>query len=406
MSQYPLNGIRVADFGWVWTGPALGQLLADMGAEVIKIESRRRIDLARRYTPHTQGEEISVDASPTFHALNRNKLGITLDLAKEEARELALRLAGISDVVIENFSPRVMRSWGLAYEDFREAKSDIIMIALSATGQTGPLRDAVTYGFSLAGLAGILSLVGYENEGAMGSMIPYPDPVAAGWGAFAVLAAIRYRNRSGKGQYIDLSQTQCIAAMLGYPIMDYFMNRRDAGRMGNRHHHMAPHNCYRCKGSDKWVSIAVNSEEEWRALCRAMGNPEWSKYPTFKDMRSRKLNEDDLDRHIEAWTSGLDHYDVMFRLQRQGVAATATLGALELEQDPHFRSRGLYERVKYPATGEEEVMPGIHWKLGRSTGGIYRPAPRLGGDNDYVFGQLLHMSKSEISALEEKEVIY
>lgn len=406
MTQYPLRDIRILDFGWVWTGPALSLLLGDMGAEVIKVESRRRIDIMRRYIPHAQNEATNVDASATFHVLNRNKLSITLDLAKEEARRIVMRLIGLSDVVLENFSPRTMRGWGLTYDEFHKVKPDIIMISLAATGQTGPLRDVRTLGFSLAGLSGLQGLVGYRDEGAMGSMIPYPDPVAGALGAFAVLAALRYRNRTGNGQYIDLSQIQAIASILGYPMMDYILNGRSPRRMGNGHRRAAPHGCYRCKGNDSWVSIAVTTEEEWRALCRAMGQPEWSNDPKFRDMHHRKLHENELDRNIEAWTSGLDHYDVMFRLQRKGVAAAATLDPAELEYDPHLRSRGLFERAKYPVTGEEEVIPGIHWKLGRSTGGIYRPAPRLGEDNDYVFRELLCMSKSETAALEEQEVIY
>jgi benzylsuccinate CoA-transferase BbsF subunit len=280
------------------------------------------------------------------------------------------------------------------------------MISLSTVGQTGPLRDVRTLGFSLAGLSGILDLVGYEGERAMGSMIPYPDPVAGALGAFAVLAALRYRNRTGKGQYIDLSQTQAIATMLGYPIMDYIMNRRKADRMGNKHRWAAPHGCYRCKGEDKWVSIATTTEAEWHGLCRAMGEPEWSKHDRFKDMHSRKLNEHEMDRHIEAWTAKLDHYDIMFRLQREGVPCAATLNPIDLENDPHLRSRGQWERIRYPLTGEEEVIPGVHWHLGRSLGGVYRPAPCLGGDNSYIFCGLLGLSQEEIKALEERRVIY
>jgi benzylsuccinate CoA-transferase BbsF subunit len=381
-------------------------LLGDMGAEVIKVESRRRIDIMRRYTPQTKGESISVDASATFHVLNRNKLGITLDLAKKEAQQLVLRLARLSDVVVENFSPRAMCGWGLDYEEVSRAKPDIIMISLSAAGQAGPLRDVRTLGFSLAALSGILDLVGYKDEGAMGSMIPYPDPVAGALGAFAVLAAVRYRNRTGKGQYIDLSQWQTIATVLGYPMMDYMINGRSASRMGNKHRMLAPHGCYRCKGEDKWVSIVTTREEEWQGLCRAMGDPEWSKQERFKDMYSRKMNETELDRRIEEWTLKFDHYEVMFHLQREGVPCAATLDPTELENDAHLCARGQWTRMRYPVTGEEELIPGIHWHFSRSAGSIRRPAPCLGGDNEYVFGELLGLSKEEIKALERQQVIY
>ncbi len=406
MPQYPLKGIRVVDFGLVWAGPGLTMLLADMGAEIIKVESRRHIDMLRLFAPYAEGRSVSEDASATFHALNRNKLGIALDLGHEDARQLVMRLVSMSDVVTENFSPRAMRGWGLSYEELRKVKPDIIMISLSAAGQTGPLRNTMTYGPSLGGLAGIEALVGYYNEGSHGTQMAYCDPVAGAFGAFAVLAALRCRARTGKGQYIDLAQMQAVATMLGYPLMEYIMNKRNLPCLGNRHRWAAPHGCYRCRGDDSWISIAVTSEEEWQGLCRAMGDPEWTRDERFKDTHARKLNEDELDRHVEEWTSGLEHYDAMFRLQRAGVAGVATLNSLEIMSDPHMVSRGDWVQTKYTPTGDDELIPGVHWKLSRSVGGYYRHAPLLGGDRDYVLGELLGLGQNKIAALEEKGAIY
>jgi benzylsuccinate CoA-transferase BbsF subunit len=234
----------------------------------------------------------------------------------------------------------------------------------------------------------------------------YCDPVAGAFGAFALLAALRCRARTGQGQYIDLAQMQAAASTLGYPLMEYIMNKRNLPCTGNRHRWAAPHGCYRCQGNDSWISIAVTTEEEWQALCAAMGNPAWSSDERFQDMQSRKRNEDELDGHIEEWTSKQEHYDAMFRLQEAGVSGIATLNSLEAMNDAHMVSRGNWVQTNYTPTGDDELIPGVHWKLSRSTGGFYRHAPLLGGDRDYVLGELLGIGRSEMAALEERGVFY
>ncbi|MFC1926295.1 CaiB/BaiF CoA transferase family protein [Chloroflexota bacterium] len=408
-----MKGIRVIDFSWVWAGPLGARQLGDMGAEVIKVESHRRIDLARRHPTRIKGRpiknEIDHDSEVliNFENYNRNKLSVTLDLGNEEARQIAKRLVGVADVVVENFPPRVMKKWGLSYDDLCQVNPSIIMISLSAAGQWGALRDIMTYGPSLGGLAGVETLVGYEDNMPLGSHRDATDPMAAVFAGFAVMAALRYKNRTGKGQHIDMSQWEAGATTIGYPLMDWIMNKRNPRLMGDKHPWAAPHGCYRCLGDDKWVSISVTKEEEWNGLCRAAGNPEWAQDERFGDMRSRKLNEKELDSLIEGWTTGLAPYDAMFCLQAQGVPSAATLNTMETPKDPHFISRHLWTTVlpDNKLEVDDAIMENPYWKLSRTPGAPYRPAPTLGRDQNYVLGELLGMHQDEIAELNKKGVL-
>ena len=236
--KLPLEGLRVIDFGWVWAGPITGQLLGDMGAEVIKIESRKRVDFIRMMPPFAE-DKPDLEGALFFHSLNRNKLSATLDLTQPKAAELIKRLIKISDVVIENFSPKALRNFGLDYPTLCEVTSDLIMVSLSAAGQTGPLKEIVTYGPSLGALAGLDGLIGYPGERVLGWPMAYTDPASGILAVFAIMAALYYRKRTGGGQYIDLSQWEATTALLPQFILDYTMNGRVAGTQGNRHPHMA-----------------------------------------------------------------------------------------------------------------------------------------------------------------------
>ncbi|MFC2058609.1 CaiB/BaiF CoA transferase family protein [Chloroflexota bacterium] len=414
MSHYPLRGIRVIDLSRVWSGPVAGRQLADMGAEVIKVESHRRIDLVRQLTAGGRGKpsdyktDHDSEVQINFENFNRNKLSVTLDLESEEACQIAKRLVGVSDVVVENFPPRIMKKWSLSYDELCNVNPSIIMISLSAAGQWGPLRDIMTYGPSLGGLAGLESVVGYDDNVPIGSHRDATDPLAAVLAAYAVLVAIRHRNRTGKGQYIDLSQWEASTCTQAYILMDWIMNKRNSKLIGNKHYQFAPCGCYRCRGEDKWVAIAVATQEHWLGFCRTLGDPEWTRDERFKDMRGRKLNEKELDRWIESWTSELEQYDVMTRLQMNGVPSAATLDTLQALRDPHFNSRELWT---VPAAGnkladEEGVIESPYWRLSRTQGGVYRAAPTLGRDQEYVLAELMGMSQAEITDLGKRGILY
>jgi benzylsuccinate CoA-transferase BbsF subunit len=406
MGRMALEGITIADFGWVWAAPHLGRLLADMGARVIKIESRARLDHTRRLPPFPKGDESpGPNSSGYYNWLNRNKMGVTINLSKHKGVELAKGIIKISDAMIENYSVGVMKRFGLDYESVREFKPDIIYVSLSPLGSTGPFKEYKMYGRPQVYMSGLAHITGYPDQAPHSTNTSWGDPVAANHGAFALLSALYYKKRTGKGQYIELSQWETLIGLVPEAIMDYTLNRRIRTRQANRHEYMAPHNVYRCKGDMQWVTIAVGSDDEWDSLCRAMGNPDWVNDERFSDSYKRWLNQEDLDKKIESWTINYTPYEVTKMLQDYGVAAFPTLSNRGLVEDPHLNERGFFEEWDHPEIGKRKY-DGILWKMSETPGRIYRRAPLLGEHNDYVFGELLGLPEEEIKRLVEEKVIY
>ncbi|MFH1382226.1 MAG: CoA transferase [Chloroflexota bacterium] len=403
MAKLPFEGYRVVDFGWVWAGTVLGHILADHGAEVIKIESKKRLDGLRLGRVFELGDTLEVN--PAFHNNNRSKMSITLDWTTPRGHELILELIRKSDIVNENFGVGTLKRHGLDYDSLVKIKPDIIMLSLSPAGQYGPLSEMLAYAPLLSALAGIDSMLGYRDDRPLGFKHAYADVVATLYGAFTVMAALRYRERTGQGQYIDLSQSEVTTSLIGEAMMDYFMNGRVAGCQGNLRPHMAPHGNYRCKGDDKWVSIAVKTEDEWQAFCTAIGNPTWTGDPKFSDLSHRLGNLDELDKHVTEWTLTHTDYEAAELLQKAGVAAAPVLNIEGVFFDPHFQERGIFLNVDHPIAGGLTLYD-LPWQasgLGRKPP---RYAPLLGEQNDYVFGQLLGLSKEEIARLVEEKIIY
>ena len=402
MSTYALEGYRIIDFGWAAAAPRATCLLADMGAEVIKVETSKRPDPVR-FGPDNLTRDPEMD--PLFHSINRNKLGILLDLTRPQAIELIKRLIKISDVVVENFSSGIMKRFGLDYDELRKIKSDIIMISFPGVGSEGLLADVVTYGPSLAGLGGLDSMVGYEGERVLGMQQAYADINAALHGAFAIQIALYHRQRYGEGQHIEVAQLETLLSTMPEPVLAYSMNRKILGTVGNFNYMMAPHNNYRCQGEDKWVSIAVLTEEEWESFCKAIGNPPWTEKQEFADSYKRLMNRKELDGLINEWTITKTPNEVMEILQKAGVAATPCEDTEDRFLNPHFQEREILIDVEHPATGVDWV-PNVICKLSETPGGIRKPAPRWGEHNDYVFGELLGLSKEEIERLVQDKVIF
>ena len=404
MNSDALKGIRIADFSWVWAGPLATLLLSFMGAEVIKIESRKRIDQTRHGSITTGDSFSNFDASPIFNNANLNKKGVTIDLSRPEGAELAKRIVAVSDAAIENMRSGVMDKLGLGYKDLVKVKPDIIMLSSSGFGSSGPYREYAGYAPIFAAFGGLAHLTGYE-DGAPNTMSGVMDLRVGTVSAFAILAALIHRQKTGEGQYIDVSSTECISTLVGPQLMEYTMNKRSPQRTGNQDSIMAPHNCYRCKGNDKWISIAVATVEEWNALCRAMGNPSWTGEEGFSDGFNRWKNRTKLDGHIGKWTINYTHYEVMELLQRAGVAAMPSFSAEEILSDPHVKARGVMNEVEHPVLGKKVVL-NPSWKHSETPARIHKPSPLLGEDNEQVFGGLLGMSKEEIKKLEEEQIIY
>jgi len=414
-----LTGIRVLDLSRVWAGPLATRMLADMGAEVILIEApNARMDKAtleltnqmwqagRRfpYFPGGDPGEQPWNRQAMINDFNRNKLGITLDLNNPRGKDIFKRLVKISDVVLENYTPRVMQNFGLDYPVLKEINPGIITISMPGYGMSGPYRDYPAYGSTLEQQAGFSSLIGYADSGPYRTQSTYPDPVASVNAASAVMLALWYRRRTGKGQYIELAQIEASTCLLGEVILDYSMNQRPHRRMGNRHPFMAPHGCYRCRGEDMWVSIVVAGDKEWEALSKVMGNPPWSKEERFANQLSRWQNQDELDKLIEKWTIGYDHCEVMHILQKAGVAAGAVVNVKEMMSDPQLKERSYFIEVTHPQAGTH-LYPGFAVKLSRTPAGFRRPAPCLGEHNGYVLGELLGLSEGEIAQLEEERIV-
>jgi crotonobetainyl-CoA:carnitine CoA-transferase CaiB-like acyl-CoA transferase len=414
MPPEALAGYRVLDFGTAFASPMAAHLLADMGAEVIKIESHTRLDGLRLGRPIV-GEDIAggdrgewPEYQPVFHGLNRSKLGITVNIKHPEGVEILKRLVRISDVVINNFAPGVMDRAGLGYEALRVEKSDLIYVTLPAAGESGPLRDIVTYAPVIAALAGISSLVGYSSarEDFVGTLqVAFCDAVGALHAVVAVLAALRHRQSTGEGQAIEIAQWEAAASMLGEGFLDYVMNGRVQGPVGNAHPTIVPHDNYRCAGDDAWVAIAVRSEDEWRAFCQATDHPEWANDLRFADAYLRRQHGAELHALITSWTGQHTPYEVMETLQAAGVAAMPVMNLEDQFRDPHLREREIHVESEHPKVGLE-FLHGIPWRLSDTPGRISRPAPLLGEHNQYVFGELLGLPDAEIERLIEAGAIY
>jgi len=400
----PLHGVRITEFTSAWAGPYATCLLGFLGAEVIKVESKQRLDHSRNLAFSTGKKFSGPNESSVFNSLNLNKASITLNLKNPKAIGLAKRILRISHATMENMRPGVLDRLGLGYNAVKEIKPDIIYLSSSACGQTGPEREYVGYAPTFAAMAGLSFITGYSDwppSNFMGSI----DLKSAFTSAFAIIAALCYHQRTGEGQYIDLASQEAIAALSGDIFLEYILNQNVPIRKGNRNERMVPHNCYPCLGEDKWISIAVTDNEEWNALCHAMGKPELIAHEKFKDLKKRQDNLDELDAIIGQWTQDQDYYAVMEKLQKAGVAAAPSLSSKALFDNPHLKEREVFQQVEHPVIGKDWVI-GPPWKLSETPASIRSHAPLLGEHNHYIFCDLLGMSPKEVKELEKEQVIF
>ena len=394
----------MADFTASWAGPHCVSLLAFMGAEVIKVESRSKLDLGRYYPPYKDGIE-SPDGAMWFAQMHRNSLSVTLNLRKRGGVELAKRLVAISDVAVENFRAGVADRLGLGYKDLVRVNPQVVMASLSGFGAYGPRSRWVTYGMHVSNISGLMTSVGYPGSAPVSDWVEMPDPSGGVAGASAALAALHHRLQTGKGQHIDLSEEETALGFQPEKLMDYAMNGREAGRMGNRRPSMAPHGVYGCAGDDEWVSIAVGSEEEWKRLCTAIGMDHLARDPRFATVSARKENEDALDEVVGGWTRGRSKAEAMMALQGSGVGAVATFTNADLYHDEHLAARGFFTWDEHPVQGRAK-MPAQPWKMSGTPLAMTRPGPKMGEHNDYVLQELLGLSRGEVEGLAGCGVVY
>jgi benzylsuccinate CoA-transferase BbsF subunit len=390
----PLDGIRVLDFTWVVAGPMATRLLADLGAEVIKIERRDALDEGNRRGGLTG-------------TLNRGKLGTLINLADPRGVEIVRRLVAHVDVVIDNFSTRVMGNWGLDYEALRAIKDDIIALSMSGFGQTGPHRHYVSYGPTLQALAGFTALMRHPGGEPAGFGFSYSDVVSGYTAALAILSALWHRRRTGHGQMIDLSQYEASCAVLGPALLAFAANRHPIMPAGNTSQEApaAPHGVYRCRGEDRWCAIAVFTEEEWRRFVDAIGTPAWALEPRFESLADRLRNRDALDRLVEEWTCERTPGEVAEHLQTARVRAGQVADAEDLcVHDPQLKARGYWVRLKTPE-GDEVVLDGVPYRLTRTPAFVSGPGPLLGEHTTDVLQRILGLSEGDIEALRAARVI-
>jgi len=392
-----LDGVRVVEFSSAMAGPWIGRLMAHCGADVIRVESKKHPDVVRLYVPPRAPEMgTQPQLSPWFTDWNAGKRFVALDLSRPKAVELAKRLVGTCDVVIENYSAGVMEKLGLGYAALKQIKPDIIMLSTSGYGDSGPYRRYVTWGPNIEALAGLATLSGFPERECTMTQYAYPDVLSALHGLVAVMCALLHRSRTARGQYVNVSQYEATVAAFGHVLLEYLGNGREPRRPGTRSLHAAPHGCYRCKGEDAWCAITVSTDDEWKRFCAVAGRPQWRHDPGFATRAARLANADDLDKRIEEWTVERPAYDVMIALQEAGIAAGVVQNVEDqLRRDRQLAARGFFEKVPHLVKGEV-IAAGIPLGLTGTPGRSGRAGAAVGQDNDAVFGELLGMSRQEI----------
>lgn len=400
-----LEGIKVVEFAAYAAGPTVGKHLADHGATVVHVESRSRPDGFRTHYPPYKDNIHGLNRSGLFALCNNDKLDITLNLKKApKATELAKRIVAWADILIENFSPGTMKRLGLGYESLKAVKPDLVMLSSSNLGQSGPHADHPGFGSQLSSLAGFTHLIGYPNGAPQMLYGPYIDYIAVGYGVIAILAALDFKERTGKGQHIDLAQYEAGLQFLAPLLLDYAVNGRVASRDGNRHPLAAPHGAYPCKGDDRWCVLSIFTDEEWEKLRQLMGDPEWARSWRFSSAQERKKHEDELDRKIGEWTARFSARETMEKLQAAGLRGGFVNTMSEIYDDPQLTHRGQWIEFEHPEIKKMHYQRPPFTLTGTPPGPSKRD-PLLGEHNDYFYREILGLSESEYRDLVEEGVI-
>jgi benzylsuccinate CoA-transferase BbsF subunit len=393
LPQNVFEGIKILDFGWAIAGPLTLKYLADYGATVICIESFQRPDLLRTATPY-KDEVPGVDRAGYFAYFAANKYSISLNLNKPDGLEIAKKLVIWADIVADSHRPGVMERWKLGYDDLVKIKPDIIMIRNSNQGLTGPAATHPGLGNHINGLTGIVNLVGYPGQEPISLMVAYSDYLVPHFAAAALIGALDYRRKTGKGQLLDISQFEVGLQLLAPALINYSINGSTEQLKGNSCDYAAPHGVFRCKGDDRWCAISVFDDLEWQAFCNAIGKPDWSKEPEYSNLKGRKENEAQLNKYIEQWTIRHEAEEVMKLLQKAGVAAGVVQNARDLYQDIQLKERECFWVADHKELGKFSHL-GQPSRLSKTTAKLYRAAPCLGEHTEYVCRELLGMPQEE-----------
>jgi crotonobetainyl-CoA:carnitine CoA-transferase CaiB-like acyl-CoA transferase len=399
-----LSGLRVVEFGGFAAGPVVGKYLTSHGAEVIKVESSKRLDGFRTNYPPFKDNQPGPERAGIFNFFNDGKRGIVLNLKHPRGAELARRLVGISDVLVENFTPGTMARLGLGYEVLSVENPRLVMLSTCNQGQFGPHAHHAGFGTHLTSLSGFTHLLGYPDETPPLLYGPYIDFIAVGYGTIAVLAALRRRNRTGRGSHIDLSQYETGLQFMAPALLEYFANGRVPTRAGNRHPTWAPHGVFPCRGQEQWVALSVADDAEWQRFVAALGSPAWTHDEALATAAGRKAEEDRLEAQVADWTRSLERDEVVARLRANDLHVYPVNSVADLFADPQLEARDTWRPVEHPVLGRVHVEA-PPFRLTHTPAEIERPAPLLGGDNAYVLGELLGCSDEEIDELGREGVL-
>ncbi len=413
MSSLPLDGIRVLDSTYVFALPYTGGQLADLGAEVIKIEGPGRPDITRGgglygTFPDNEPGEDWWNRPSTYQLLNRGKESLVLDMSREEGREIFRELVMVSDVVMENFTPRVMRRWGLDYPNLRKLRPDIIMVSNTGYGHGGgPYSSYPAQATTQEGTHGHCWVTGYPGDEPSKAGRSFVDFLSTWSAMFAIGSALRYRNRTGQGQWVDIGMYQAGVMFLSEYLMDAVANGREGERIGNRHPYRAPQGAYPAAGDDEWITLSVADDDQWRALCRLMERDDLAADQGFATLRSRQERHDEIDGAIAGWTCRHDKYDLMHRLQAAGIASGPVLSGKDVHFDPHYRSRNFLERVEYPEESGlgTRILMGRPYQMSKTDLQIRGPAPKFGQSNRPLLEGLLGKPESLVSQWADDTII-
>jgi len=399
----PLEGIRIVDFTAYWAGPLPSAIMADLGAEVIKVESIQRPDQFRIVAVPGDPAEI-YELSPPFNATNRNKLSLTLDLARPDGVRLFKELVRRSDAVVQNYSPRVMPQLGLSYETLREVNPAIVMASVSGFGQEGPWRDYVSFAAIGEALSGISGLSGYTGEGALIHGVGVSDPFAGYLAAFGTLAAVHHARATGEGRHVDVSQLEASMQYIADALIEFEFTGRGRERATSDDSAMAPHGAFPARGEDAWITLSVATEQQWRALLAAMDTPGWAADTRFATPLLRRRNREALNEQVAQWTARFDRHELAHDLQSRGVPAAPVLAPSDLLKDPGLEASGFFQYVDHPAAGRHPY-PSFPARFEGEHPPITRVGPILGVDNHYVLSKILGLSDAEIARLEAEKII-
>ncbi|MBN2241785.1 MAG: CoA transferase [Acidobacteria bacterium] len=392
------DDLKIAAFSWAMVGPLTLKFFADYGAAVIRVETSLRPCVTRTSAPYKDNIP-GINRSGYFNHFSANMMSLSLNMKSPQGLDVAKELIAWSDVVMENFTPGVMDKWGLGFQELKKIKPDIIMVRQNGFGVEGPYKNLAAFGMILSAIAGIPNYIGWPDGGPLPVGVgAYTDSISPRFASAALIAALEYRDRTGKGQLIDLAQFETALYFLMPGLLDTCVNDREPVRNGNAVEWAAPHNVYPCKGKERWCTIAVTEEVQWPALCSAVGKPWLAQDPRFDTLKRRKENEKELDEEIASWTKERTPEEVMNVLQAAGVAAGVVENASDVFEDPQLRRRGLFWPMEHGEMGAFTHL-GTSMVLSETPAQAEAPSPCIGEHNEYILTKILGKTDDEFVEL-------